>query len=156
MKKVIKHLGKTGTVVATLLTIIGGLASVYTLYRSYKCKNITGTWKINCHINSSTYKAYIGKSSGYRISFIQQGEKLTGSGEMFWIDDQVIPYTQHIQIQMEGIVDGEEIRITYTLFGQERTTSGSMKLNIADNKMTGVFDGTAANSRGTVNAEMLN
>ena len=89
--------------------------------------------------------------------FIQDGEKIKGEGEMFWIDDQEIPYTQHSRIIMEGMVEDEYVKIAYTQFGERRTTSGSMKLRItSDNEMTGTFEGTAANSKGVVNAKVLN
>lgn len=157
MRNIFKRLGKTGTAVATILTIVTGFLALIPVYNSITRKNINGSWKITCHIQTSTYTPYIGKSSGFRVSFKQDGDNIKGEGETFWIDDKEIPASQHTIITMDGNLDGDDLYVTYVLHGARRLSSGSMKLKIvSDREMTGVFDGTAASAKGVASAQMLN
>ena len=157
MTNIFKRLGKTGTAVATILTIITGFLALLPVYHSLTRKNLNGKWKITCNIESSTYRTYIGKSSGFRVSFKQDGDNIKGEGETCWIDDKEIPSSQHTIITMEGNLDGDDLYVTYVLHGARRQSSGFMKLKIvSDKEMTGTFDGTAASAKGVASAQMLN
>ncbi|MCW3104458.1 MAG: hypothetical protein JWO09_2898 [Bacteroidetes bacterium] len=103
-------------VTAGILSILGGLE---VFYLKMTTKDFSGQWKITCNIKTSTYQPYIGKSSGWKVFFTQNGDKLNGRGEMTWIDDKEIPFSQHSPITMEGIVDGDEITLNYTMQAKE-------------------------------------
>lgn len=153
MKTLFNKLGKTGAIVATIIGILTGLIALNEEWCNFKQKEISGEWKIKCNIENSSYKAYIGKSCGFKIFFNQQEKNLKGVGEMCWVNDDEIPFSEHIKIDLEGKINKDDVEITYTQYGQKRTTSGTMKLKlISELEMEGVFSGTAANSDGTVKA----
>ncbi|HEX8517231.1 MAG TPA: hypothetical protein VF868_13625 [Bacteroidia bacterium] len=140
-----------------LIALIGILPVVTGYYKYWRTKNVNGKWKITCHIKSSTYKAYVGKSSGFKIYLTQDDDKIKGQGEMWWVDDKEIPYEQHLPITVEGKVDGENMVLSYTQVGSKRTTVGEMVLNTSGGDvLNGSFSGTAADAKGTVTAERIN
>lgn len=139
-----------------IATIIGIIPTVSYYYKSWKTKDIHGKWKITCYIKSSSYRSYIGKSSGFKIYFTQEEGKICGKGEMCWVDDKEIPYEQHVPITIEGKADGEKIILSYVQNGARRTTVGEFNLEVdSENILKGTFSGTAADSKGTVIAERI-
>jgi hypothetical protein len=139
-----------------LAAIIGIPSGIYGYYKHLTTKSIQGQWKITCHINSSSYRPYIGKSSGFKIYFIQEQDKVKGKGEMCWVDDKEIPYSQHVPIIVEGKVDGKKIILNYTQKGEKRTTVGEIDLSANSvNVFEGTFSGTAADTKGTAIAERM-
>jgi len=140
-------------VTAGILSILGGL-EVY--YLKMTTKDFSGQWKITCNIKASSYRLYIGKSTGWKVFFTQTGDKLYGRGEMTWVDDKEIPFSQHSPITMDGTVDGDEITLNYTISGERRLSYGEIKLMMdSDVLAQGTFSGTAANSSGSSVAEKI-
>lgn len=157
MNTTFSKMGKIFAGIATLIGILGGLYALYPLYQNYKTPDMKGRWRFTFHIKSSSYKPYVGKSSGYKIYVSQESEKIKCDGEMCWIDDEEIPFSQHIPITMEGQIDGENMSLNYTQKGAKRTTVGELQLKLMPDKnlWKGTFSGTAANTSGTVEAEKI-
>ncbi len=139
-----------------ITAIIGVCPIISSAYNKFHTKGFNGKWKITCNIKNSTLQRYIGRSSGWKIFFIQDGDKVSGKGEMFWVDNKEIPYSQHIPITMEGKIDGNNMILTYTQYGEKRVSYGEIKLKIDEEEIAeGNFSGTAANTSGTSKAEKL-
>lgn len=72
--------------------------------------------------------------------FIQDHDIIKGDGEMWWIDNKLLDYKDHIRITMEGRVNGKNIDLKYTLYGSLRITDGEMHLIPSSEK--NIFNGT--------------
>jgi hypothetical protein len=137
-------------------TIVGAVPIIIGYYQYLRISTLEGSWKVTCHIQSSSLKRYIGKSTGYKIFFAQDGDQVSGQGEMWWIDDKEIPFKQHVPLTLSGKVDGDLIRLTYSQEGAIRTTVGEIVLKeMQDGRFEGTFAGTAADSKGIAVAEQI-
>lgn len=140
-----------------MFTVIGSIYGAVNYFAdTVGKKEINGEWKLTFYIESSTLKRYIGKSSGNRIVVTTDNEKFKAKGERWWVDDVEIPYSEHDIIEFEGQLKGSDLTATYTLYGQKRTSVGSIKMKVVNNdSMFGSFTGTAANTSGKATAVRL-
>lgn len=145
------------TLTVTLLTLFGMAFGGYQyMYAKKHAHDLNGEWKLTFYIESSTLKRYIGKSSGNKIMIHTNDESFDAKGERWWVDDVAIPFSQHDRIEFTGTIKEEELNATYTLYGQQRTSSGSIKMHLIDeNHLEGTFTGTAADTKGKAVLEKL-
>lgn len=101
-------------------------------------------------IEKSSLKRYIGKSSTFKVHIRMSNKELEANGEMWQVDDQDIPYSQHIPIEIKGVKKGRNFECTYIQYGAIRTTTGSFKarLDQKSGRLVGKYSGTAANTSG--------
>jgi hypothetical protein len=64
---------------------------------------------------------------------------------------------QHRKTKWTGVIDGCKFEAKYVLTGLLRVTHGFVKIDVgSDGKtMTGTFNGTIANDKGTITAERI-
>ena len=141
----------------TLLTLLGMVAGGYQYVHTRKhTHDLNGEWKLTFYIESSTLKRYIGKSSGNKILVHTNDEKFDAKGERWWVDEVTIPFSEHDRIEFAGTLKEEQLNATYILYGQKRTSSGSIKMHLIDeNHLVGTFTGTAADTKGKAIMEKL-
>jgi hypothetical protein len=138
----------------SIVTFISTLIAWYSL-RSESC-NINGEWKFTFSIESSSMKSYIGKSAGYKIFIHQDGNKINGKGDKWWVDNIEIPYSQHDRFEFDGSDKNKLFNGNYVLYGTLKTTEGGFEMKIInDSVMIGVFAGTAADTKGHVIATRI-
>lgn len=158
IKKLIDKIGKTGTVLIGLLTLITLIFGCWQIYKSTTCHNLAGVWKLKFVIESSTYKAYVGESHTQKVFFSQNEFVVTGNGEKWEYNDKFLPYEQHRKLEYNGIIEDDCLKATYKMYGLKRESTGIINVVLIDDgkKMTGTFCGTAADSKGIVTGEKLN
>ena len=151
--KLKEHIG----FISATISIIGAIVGVITWFsaQSESC-NINGEWKFTFSIDSSSMKAYVGKSAGYKIFIHQDGNKVNGKGDKWWVDNIELPYSQHDRFEFDGSHKNRTLNANYVLYGTLKTTEGGFEMKIInDTLMTGTFAGTAADTKGHVIASKL-
>ncbi|MBC7865711.1 MAG: hypothetical protein IAF38_22245 [Bacteroidia bacterium] len=151
-KSLAKKLGKTGTAIVAVLTFIGASFGAWQAYKYVNTKNAAGAWKIKLTTTKSSYKPYIGETMGIKIFLKQDGENITGTGEKWDYNGAILPYDQHRKLELEGTVDGKELKINYILHGAKRESRGIFNLIVTEGekKLEGTFLGTAGDASGIV------
>ena len=122
-----KRISKAKLAVTIASGIVAFVASAIAIYEFGLKKTVidlTGTWIIRNTVLSTKYTPYQGLTLGYRISFQQTGTRLIGDGEKWWENEQEVSGKAHTPIHMEGTVEGDNIRATFTEQGARRQTSG--------------------------------
>lgn len=141
----------------TILSLCGMSFGGYQyMYAKKHTHDLNGEWKLTFYIESSTLKRYIGKSSGNKILVHTNDQKFDASGERWWVDEVAIPFSEHDRIEFAGTLKEEQLNATYILYGQKRTSSGSINMHLLDeNHLVGTFTGTAADTKGKAILEKL-
>ena len=136
--------------VAALL-ILGGLIGIYTFRHNSPKFDLSGEWKIENAIQSTSFHAFQGLKLGYRVFLSQRGTDLTGTGEKWSEDDKWLPPKAHTPIQITASISGNKIFATFQETGAERTTAGTFDWTYQPetNSLVGTFSSTAADSRGS-------
>jgi hypothetical protein len=142
---------------ATIATTVGlatGIISIGMYYSEWTTKDLSGHWKMTFHVESSSYVPYIGNSGGHKVFFTQNSEIVEGDGELWWRNEEELPFSQHIKLTFNGKVDGDIFKAKYVQYGEKRTTIGEVTLTInpEGTEMEGSFTGTAADTKGRVKA----
>lgn len=155
MNKIFTHIGKTGKVVGAILAFIIAVYTTWNIYKRCTTVDIVGEWYLEFKVEKSTYKAYIGDMHTQKIYFNQIENKVTGKGEKWEYNGELLEYTKHRKLEYEGNIKGREFKANYVLHGRDRETTGFVIAKISsDGKiMTGTFSGTAANSSGVLRGE---
>ncbi|MBK6354270.1 MAG: hypothetical protein IPO72_01895 [Saprospiraceae bacterium] len=136
-------------IVFILLISIGSLFSTYRLLSSINLVDVNGIWILKINVQSSSYLPFKGMDIGYKIFLSQSDNIITGNGEKYMENGNEIPFTQHVQIEFVGKVEGKKLFIQFKEYGKKRTSLGSIELNfISKNLFEGNFTSTAANSKG--------
>jgi|GEM_PF-3689190 len=149
-EEVLAKLNNHIALIIGILTLPSLLYGDYCWYNSQiHTHQLDGEWKFTFAIQSSSMKAYVGKSAGYKLYIQQNGNIVNGKGEKWWIDDKEIPYSQHDRLEFVGSLNEETVTANYTLYGTKRTSTGTFNIKLnEDNNMEGGFSGTAANTQG--------
>lgn len=142
----------------TIIAVISSLAGIASLIfylidkHSENPQDISGNWEMKFKIEKSSYIPYIDKSMTFKLFFTQEKNKIEAKGEKWWIDDVEIPFEQHDPMELKGSIKGNKFTCTYTLKGTKRTTFGNIEAELSEDTkiITGVFTGTAADTKGSV------
>jgi hypothetical protein len=91
---------------------------------------VTGEWEITFHTTESTYQNYIDLNTTYRIHIQQHEQVIEGLGEKWRENGEDIEYALHTPISLEGDISGGKLSLIYTLQGAERTTYGTVDVEV--------------------------
>ncbi|MES2762037.1 MAG: hypothetical protein V4677_07520 [Bacteroidota bacterium] len=157
MKNIFEKLGKTGTAISVFLGIVAAVITCWQAYKIYSRHNIAGAWKLKFVVVSSSYKAYEGDIHTQRVSFCQNECEISGDGEKWEYNGELLDFDKHRKLEYKGALDDDCLKATYKLFGKLRESSGDIVVTLSEDgkKMKGTFIGTAADSRGTVEGERI-
>jgi serine/threonine protein kinase len=135
----------------TALLILGGLIGIYTFRHNSPKIDLSGEWKIENTIQSTSFHPFQGLRLGYRVFLSQRGTDLTGTGEKWSEDDKWLPPKAHTPIQISASISGNKIFATFQETGAQRTTTGTFDWTYQPetNSLSGTFSSTAADSRGS-------
>jgi hypothetical protein len=155
MKKLLEQSEKSWKIIASILGAVGMIYGTFEIYDKFSTPEVHGEWFIKLKVENSSYRPYIGDEIGIKAFFNQLEKTVSGHGEKWQYRGRLIEYAMHDRLEFAGCVDGECFRLTYTLFGKKRQTTGTMDMIISEDgkKMYGTFTGTAADSKGTIIAE---
>ena len=140
---------------AAAVAFTASLLAVIQYFRSLPEQNISGKWKLDLVIESSTHTQYLGLKVGYVIYLEQNGSAIKGKGEKWWENDQELPYSQHTPIELTGTIKDKTVKLLFDLHGAQRQTVGEFALKLRGETLTGVFSTTGANSSGHVVAKLV-
>lgn len=132
------------------LLILGGLIGVYAFKHSSPKIELSGEWKIENTIQSTSFHPFQDIRLGYRVFLSQRGTEITGTGEKWSEDDKWLPPKAHTPIQISASIRGNRIFATFQETGAQRTTTGTFDWTYEreTNRLSGTFSSTAADSSG--------
>lgn len=81
--------------------------------------------------------------------FTQSDKNITGKGEKWEYNGEMLPYDKHRKIEYTGTLEGSELNAIYVLHGLEHDSEGSISATISDDGKTlnGTYYGTIGNDR---------
>jgi transcriptional regulator with XRE-family HTH domain len=119
-------------------------------------QDVTGTWKVATHVESSSYASYSGLLLGYEMEIEQDGDRVTGTGRKILENGTEINPRGQTPITVSGVVDGDRLTLNFTERGARRASQGTFTLmRDADGMLRGRFTSDAAKSSGSVEARRL-
>jgi len=115
--------------------------------------DLSGEWMLNTEVESSSLSTYEGLQLSYRLQLEQRGNSLRGSGRKVLENGKTIRGDGQTPITLQGTVDGDRLRLTFTERGARRPSSGTFVLNReGTDGLRGRFSSNAARSTGRVEA----
>ena len=115
--------------------------------------DLSGEWTLNTQVESSSLSAYEGLQLGYRLQLEQRGPTVRGSGRKVLENGKAIGDRGQTPITVEGTVDGDRLRLTFTERGARRPSSGTLVLHReGPDGWRGRFSSDAARSAGRADA----
>ncbi|MBK6542549.1 MAG: hypothetical protein IPG10_14945 [Flavobacteriales bacterium] len=80
----------------------------------------------------------------------QHGNSVNGTGEKWAENGKDLPPSARTPVTLKGMLEGSELKLSYTEVGAKRTTIGQYRFDVVeDGKFCrGTFSGTAANASG--------
>ena len=105
-------------------------------------------------IHRTSHPAFRGLRIRFRIELEQHGDRITGRGRKFTIDDRPIPPNQRTPIVLEGTVHGRDVVMRFVEHGSRRDSNGGFRWRISSDgqSLEGTFDSTAADAAGPSHA----
>jgi len=115
--------------------------------------NVSGSWTLATHVESSSYERFEGLKLGYDIQLEQIGNRVTGTGRKVTENGDGIGSRVQTPISVAGTISGDRLTLTFNERGARRPTEGKFVLLLDDSgTMRGRFSSNAAQSSGTVEA----
>ncbi len=157
MKKIITNISQTNKFITATLTLLTLIIGLWIAIKQFRTKQVDGEWYLKFTVKSSSYKPYIGETHTQKLFLTQSDIDIIGEGEKWEYNGKLLPFGSHRKVEYVGTIDGEDLKLTYKLFGKLRESSGALFLKISsDGKSAeGYFSGTAGNSKGRVIAERI-
>jgi transcriptional regulator with XRE-family HTH domain len=119
-------------------------------------KDVSGSWALATHVESSSYQRFEGLQLGYDLQLEQAGNRVTGTGRKVSENGDGIRSRVQTPISVEGTINGERLALTFNERGARRPTQGKFVLLLDDGgTMHGRFSSSAARSSGTVEAHRV-
>jgi hypothetical protein len=120
-------------------------------------RDVTGSWALATHVESSSYARFQGLHLGYEIKLQQAGDRVTGTGRKITQNGDGIGRRAQTPISVAGTIDGDRLTLTFRERGARRPTEGKFVLLLDEGgTLRGRFSSTAARSSGTVEARRVN
>lgn len=157
MKKAIIKINRSGKILVAILSAVVTVGGVWGVYEKFSRHDIEGEWYIEFKVESSSYKAYIGETHTQKVFFIQSDNIVTGNGEKWEYNGELLDFSAHRKLEYEGSLDGNNFKAKYILHGRDRDSVGNISVEISSdgNTMIGAFSGTAASSKGTLKGKRI-
>lgn len=116
-------------------------------------EKISGSWRLDTRIESSSVQDYHGLQLGYRLNLQQSGNRVVGEGKKTLENGKRIAEFAQTPILVTGTIDGDRLTLTFTERGRRRESAGKMILDVhEDGVLRGRFSSSAARSSGTAEA----
>lgn len=156
-KKTIVTLINANKSISAILGLIIALAAVWALFKDWRTGNIRGQWQLTFINENCSYIPYINETHTQRIFFTQNEKTISGDGEKWEYNGQLLPFDKHRKLEYKGTIDGKEIEATYVLHGEKRISNGKVHLKLANDgkTLTGTFSGTAGSCDGKIEGKII-
>lgn len=158
MEATIKNISTSTKIIIAIITLFTGIVGSWAIIEEWQTKNIDGGWYLTFKVNESAYKPYIGETHTQKVFFTQNKNAISGSGEKWEYNGQLLPFDAHRKVEYTGTIDGSELKATFRLYGKLRESSGIICLKVSDDgkHVEGTFIGTAGDTKGIVFGERKN
>ena len=118
--------------------------------------DVTGSWRVATHVESSTLTRYEGLKLGYEIQLEQQGDRVKGRGRKVTENGAGIRTRAQTPLTVSGTIEGDRLTLNFVERGTRRPTQGKFVLLVDDSStLRGRFSSTAARSTGSVEAHRV-
>ena len=113
--------------------------------------DLSGPWTITTRVESSSVDAFEGLRLGYRVELRQDGTSVSGTGRKISENGRGIARAGQTPIEVDGTIDGDRLRLTFTERGARRPRNGTFVLTRDGGEaLRGRFSSDAAKSAGSV------
>jgi hypothetical protein len=146
----LKTILKISGALAAIIGVVAGVLAIVQFMVNRPAVDVTGWWELTNTIESTSYSKYQGMKLGYRVFLQQDGKKIIGRGEKWLENGEQIPSIYHSPITIDGKLVGRTLTATFEEKGALRTTCGNFIWTVSSDGryLNGIFDHTAANSKG--------
>jgi hypothetical protein len=137
--------------VATVAGILGVVLAYLDYEERHPAFDLTGDWLIEDTIQATNYQPFEGMKISFRISLVQQGAELTGTGEKWSQDGKWLPTSLHTPIRItKGTIKGGRIDASFEEQGPKRPTSGTFYWTYDSTAMrlVGTFSSSSGETHG--------
>ena len=115
--------------------------------------DLSGEWTLNTQVESSSLSTYEGLQLGYRLQLEQRGNAVRGNGRKVLENGKAIRGRGQTPITVEGTVEGDRLRLTFSERGARRPSAGMLVLHReGTDGWRGRFSSNAARSAGRAEA----
>ena len=118
--------------------------------------DVTGSWRVATHVESSSLARYEGLKLGYEMQLEQQGDRIRGRGRKITENGAGVRAGAQTPLTVTGTIDGDRLTLNFVEKGTRRPTQGKFVL-LVDNSgiLRGRFSSSAARSSGRVEAHRV-
>jgi hypothetical protein len=114
--------------------------------------NVSGPWDFHTTTTRTTYRAFEGLRTHYRVHLIQRPDgSVSGRGELWAENDVEVEGLNHLVMKLDGHVHDGVLHLSFEIAARARTTTGSATL-IFENELQrwqGSFESSSGASSGT-------
>lgn len=148
--------GRLAGISVGLVGVASAFVGIAQYAEQHPSVHLTGEWRLNHTIESTSMAAYRGVRLGYRLFVSQKGDEITAEGEKCWENGRIMAPMERTPIEFAGTLDHGIVKGTFIEEGKRRRTTGYFSWSLRkDGSLTGTFRSTAANSRGSVMAQRV-
>lgn len=118
--------------------------------------DVTGSWRVATHVESSSLTRYEGLKLGYEIQLEQEGDRVKGHGRKVTENGTGIGTRAQTPLTVSGTIEGDRLTLNFVERGTRRPTQGKFVLLVDDSStLRGRFSSSAARSTGRVEAHRV-
>lgn len=119
-------------------------------------QDVSGSWRLATHVESSSYSPYAGLQLGYEMKLEQEGDRVTGVGRKVTENGNGIGPQAQTPVTVSGTINGDRLTLSFLERGTERSTQGKFVLLVDEGgALRGRFSSNAAQSSGRVEAHRV-
>jgi serine/threonine protein kinase len=113
--------------------------------------HVAGRWEMQHEVESTQYEAFAGLRLGYRLTLVQEGNRVYGQGRKVSENGVMLAPAQRTPIDVAGEIKDGRLVLHFTEIGRERTSRGTIRLQLEPGGTTfhGRFASDAADSSGS-------
>jgi hypothetical protein len=75
--------------------------------------DVSGTWALNTHVESTSYSRFAGLQLGYQIDLQRDGNRVTGEGRKVTENGRKISSKAQTPITVDGAVEGDRLKLAF-------------------------------------------
>lgn len=112
--------------------------------------DLSGNWSVVNTVEQTSYQPYKNMEVGFELAINQTGNEFTGKGQKISENGRSLSGTSRTPILVQGSIDGDRVKATFSESGATRKTSGRFvwRVDRAKGGLTGTFASSAARSSG--------
>jgi hypothetical protein len=111
--------------------------------------DVSGSWLLTNYVDQSSVEQFRTLTLGFKVQFEQRAGRISGRGIKVMENGRMISGRARTPIAVDGVFDGQSLRLTIVEGGTRRTSRGTLALHVAgDGSLEGEFASDAGASSG--------